>query len=90
MVVTTCLDGKIDDDSFLLEFDMKIVFIFDSVRYFDSYLSGGLVPSVGDFIVLSDKMLFGDIFLTQFDDLSSRDGFEFGLLDSFEKIGHSR
>lgn len=88
MVMSSILNRKVDNDSIALEFDMKVIFVFDCVGDFNSNLGWGLIPSVCDFEVLANNFLLGYIFFSELDDGASWNGLKLGLLDSFEEIGH--
>jgi hypothetical protein len=74
MIVPTIWNGEVDDNSIILELNMKVLFVFDSVWNFDTNLCWGLIPSVGHLEILTYKFLFGDILFSELDNGPSRDG----------------
>ena len=71
MVMPSSLNGEVDDDSIVLEFDMEVIFVFNSMRDLNSNLSWGLIPGVCDLEVMSNKFFFGHIFFPQLDNGAS-------------------
>ena len=78
MIMTTILDGEVNNDSVILELDMEIIFVLNGVGNFDTNFGGGLIPSVSDLEVMTNEFFFGHIFLSELDDGASRDSFELG------------
>jgi hypothetical protein len=68
MIMSSYLNGEVNNDSIVLEFDMEVIFVLDGVRDFDSDFSWSLIPGVCDLEVMANKFLFGHIFFSEFDD----------------------
>jgi hypothetical protein len=88
MIMTTILDGEVNNDPVILELDMEIIFVFNGVGNFDTNFGGSLIPSVSDLEVMTNEFFFGHIFFSELDDGASRDSFELGLLNSGQKVSH--
>ncbi len=71
MVMSSSLNRKINNDSVVLEFDMKVFFVFNCVRDLDSNFGWSLIPCVCDLKVMTNKFLFSHVLFSELDDLAS-------------------
>lgn len=72
MVMSAVLDWEIDNDSIVLELNMEVALVFNSVWNLYTDLCWGLVPRVSDFGVLSNKLFLGDVLFSELYDVSTR------------------
>lgn len=86
MIVSSCLNWEVNDNSIIVKFNMKIVFVFNGVWNFNTDFGWSLIPCVCDFIVLAYSFLSGHVFLPQGQNISLSYCFKLGLLNPFKKI----
>jgi len=70
MIIFVLIKREVNNNSIVIELDFKVISVFDNKWNLNSNFCRCLIPGISKLSRLSDNVLFGNIQLSEFNDLS--------------------